>query len=40
MRLLEAVQLPEGLAWMGTVEMPDSWLAARIARGKACSQLI
>lgn len=40
MRLLEAVQLPDGLPWMGTVEMPDSWLAARIARGKACSQLI
>lgn len=38
--LLDAVQLPDGLAWMSTVEMPDSALAARIARGKAFAQRI
>lgn len=39
-QLLDAVQLPDGLAWMGTVEMPDSGLAARIVRGKAFAQRI
>lgn len=40
MRLVEAVQLPDGLDWTGVVEMPDSWLAGRIARGKAFAQRI
>jgi len=40
MRLLEVVQLPDGLAWTGTVEMRDSWLAARIARGRTFFQRI
>ncbi len=35
--LLEAVSMPEGLEWMGTVQMPDSRLAGRVARGKAFS---
>lgn len=38
--LLEAVRLPDGLAWVGTVEMPDSRLAGRVARGKAFAQMI
>jgi len=38
--LLESVQFPDGLAWVGTVEMPDSRLAGRVARGKAFAQLI
>ncbi|HDS1568053.1 M48 family metallopeptidase [Stenotrophomonas maltophilia] len=38
--LLEAVQFPGGLAWVGTVEMPDSRLAGRVARGKAFARMI
>lgn len=38
--LLEAVQFPDGLAWLGTVEMPDSRLAGRVVRGKAFAQVI
>lgn len=40
MHLLETVQFPDGLAWVGTVEMPDSRLAGRVARGKAFAQVI
>lgn len=32
--LLESVSLPDGIDWLGTVQMPDSRLAGRVARGK------